>query len=144
MLVSGSVASDLATGQVLIGPGYCQFVASGFAIVSWCVELYCGLYWIWWLVPGSMWTEYVLGRVWSLGQVSVRALGGGVITSGLVIGRLEMGQVFLLFGAYAFVMTLYFGNTALWPLVFSASGRRQHACWVYSWVCSSNQEESYL
>ena len=30
-----------------------------------------------------------------MGQVSVWALVGGVITSGLVIGRPEMGQVFL-------------------------------------------------
>ena len=79
-----------------------------------------------------------------MGQISVGLLVGGVITSGLVIGRLEMGQVFLLFGAYAFVMTLCFGDTGLWPLVFSASGHGHCVGWVYSWVCSSNQEESYL
>ena len=91
-----------------------------------------------------MWTEYVLGRVWSLGQVSVWALGGGVITIVFVIGRTEIGQVFLIFGAYIFAMALEFGDTGLWPLVFSASGCGQHAGRVYSWVCSSNQEESYL
>ena len=91
-----------------------------------------------------MWTEYVLGRVWSLGQVSFGALGGGVITSGLVIGRPEMGQVFLIFGAYIFAMALDFGDTRLWPLVFSASGRGHCAGRVYSWLCSSNQEEYYL
>ena len=113
-------------------------------MVSGCVALYCGLYWIWWLGAGSMWTEYVLGRVWSLGQVSVGALGGGFITSGLVIGRPDMGQVLLLFGAYIFAMALEFGGTGVWPLVFSASGRGHRAGQVYSWVCSSNQEESYL
>ena len=79
-----------------------------------------------------------------MGQVSVEALGGGVITSGLVIGRPEMGQVLLVFGAYIFAMALEFGNTRLWPLVFSASGRGHRAGRVYSWVCSSNQDESYL
>ena len=61
--------------------------------------------------------EYVLGRVWSLGQVSFGALGGGVITSGLVIERFEMGQVLLIFGAYAFAMALEFGDTEMWPHV---------------------------
>ena len=41
-------------------------------------------------------------------------------------------------------MALEFGGTVLWPLVFSASGRGHRAVRVYSWVCSSNQEESYL
>ena len=56
-----------------------------------------------------MWTGYVLGRVWSLGQVSVWALGGGVITSGLVIGKPEIGQVLLISGTYVFAMALEFG-----------------------------------
>ena len=61
-----------------------------------------------------MWTGYVLGRVRSLGQVSVEELGGGVITNGLVIGKPEMGQVLLIFGTYVFAMDLEFGN--IWAM----------------------------
>ena len=107
------------------------------------MALYCDPYWIWWLGAGSMWTEYVLGSVWSLGQVSVGALGGGVITSGLVNGQPQMSQVFLIFGAYVFAMALEFGYTALWPLVFSASGCGQHAGRVYYWVWYGHQGVSF-
>ena len=79
-----------------------------------------------------------------MGQVSVEALGGGVITSGLVIGRPEMGQVLLIFGAYVFAMAFEFGDTELWPLVSSASGRGEAAGPVYSLSGSGHQGESYL
>ena len=91
-----------------------------------------------------MWAGYIIGRVWSLGQVSVEALGSGIITSRLVTGQKDMGLVFIRFGAYVFIIALEFGDTALWPLVSSVSGRWQHAGRLYSWVCSSHQEEPYL
>ena len=89
-----------------------------------CATLHCGLYWLWRMGSGSAWDGFVLGRVRSLWQFLIGALGGGVVTSGLMTGWSGTGPFILKFGAYVFVMDLGFGNTALCPPVFFAAGRR--------------------